>query len=245
MITGLDFLATGDYPGRFFIAGNDAQGRPFVFYGMTSRQPVNQARFFGYLPQTKEAVVKLSAEHSGEQEEIILHPAVIIGEDVLATGNGRQVEALRDWTKDPRQDIYSALMKSLRDWSYEEDLPAYTPRISALVKRGMVCTNIISRGQPSNVSMRRFNEFTINPGQGVLLATYSGQDEDVPSGFQGDPIEFDISWKTLEEGLNEINRTLANKPNGRDYRPRLVGVYLNGTVPTVRVSDRGKVSGFN
>lgn len=230
MNDNLEALANMVYSGRGIIVGMTPNGNSFVGYSLTGRSPSSQAR---ELVETESGIVRTSVTDEEQLRKgnpaLLLYPAIIpVNSKAIIAGNGVQTELLyREVSKPPYSQIMLAdididperfLIKSFSaseprfdaktdSWidiaSYEPDDPNFTPRINGLIIGIKACLNIICKDS-SNRSDSKYFPMNLKPGEGHLITTYAGGNEDPLKPFEGKPLEVGIESTTPEDLVESI-----------------------------------------
>jgi len=123
-------LAACEYPGRFIFIGQEkGSGVGVVAYGITGRSPSSQAR---KMELDRDTIWVRPTDRSLLQKgniDLLIYPSVFCLSRGIAVSNGKQtvdVMACLSQGDNPAEILAFAL----KNWDYEPDEPAYTPRIS-------------------------------------------------------------------------------------------------------------------
>lgn len=219
-----DILAIREYPGRFIVLGNTPSNQQVVIYGITGRSPSSQAR---------RLFVKNGAIHTEPTDptalakgnpSLLLYKAVARTHDVQVASNGEQTNVILREILDfeSSEEEYTPLELLVRSFafhepspqdpninlsSHEPDDPNYTPRISGVLRGPEGAFAILKKGDFGGEEKHYF-EFSLAPGSGRFISTYTGQNvrggEKLPS-FRGEPLYIDLSHAP------EDAQTLANQ----------------------------------
>jgi IMP cyclohydrolase len=216
----LDLQSIIPYPGRLIIIGAPAEtGRVVVAYAITGRSPASQARRLIFEasavwtePLDPDAVKEGNAE-------LLIYRAIAI-DRMIAVSNGQQTDditkALKNFGKeDGPEDI---LTRALKDWTYEPDAPHFTPRISGCVLTGgTAALSLIRRGEDGK-RLASFSSWVLQAGQGRLIATYSGPEEDPLPAFSGEPVDVKIGSASAKDMAEALYQALKPAFPKKDYR---------------------------
>jgi IMP cyclohydrolase len=226
MIDPLANLSAMTYPGRVILIGLDAVAEHIVAgYAITGRSRSSQARRLKLEadsvwtePIDEEAMRK-------ERLDLLIYRAIAIGRGI-AVSNGRQMEdVLRAFRK--RKKPENVLRQALSHWSYEPDAPHFTPRISGCaLPSGRACLSIIKRAD-NDTSERLFFPYDLEPGNGRMIATYSGKEETPLPSFSGDPLAMEIKATDAATLAKAIYSALEPEDPARDYRVAVACVYAS------------------
>jgi len=93
--------------------------------------------------------------------------------------------------------------------TYEPDAPAFTPRISGCLAgdAGLAIARRLPDGRPR----RQFFPVPLIPGQGRLLATYTGEDGDPLPSFEGEPRPVGLAEQIPQETAAAVFEALGPK----------------------------------
>jgi len=219
-MNGLSLPNVMPYPGRFIIIGGSPRAnRVIVVYAVTGRSPASQARrltFEGSAVWTE----PLDQDTVGKgQVELLIYRAIAVDRRI-AVSNGRQTDDIAKVLKraGPEERPEDVLSRSLESWTYEPDYPHYTPRISGCVLTGGRAGMSIIRRREDGERLVSFFSWTIDPGKGRMIATYSGREESPLPSFSGEPIEINTGEAAAKETAEAIYQALAPEQPAQDYR---------------------------
>jgi hypothetical protein len=130
----------------------------------------------------------------------IIYNAVVQQKDALIVSNGIQTDAVANGYRRNK-----SLSDSLRDFSYEDDKPNYTPRITAVLEpdgryKLAILKAIGVKSLFPGLSVYEYNY--PEAGVGQILHTYQGDGDPLPS-FEGTPVPIAIDGG-LEETINQV-----------------------------------------
>ncbi len=219
-MSGLNLQAITPYPGRLIIIGASSRAeKVIVAYAITGRSTASQARRLTFEasavwtePLDDDAVKSGNAD-------LLIYRAIAI-DRMIAVSNGRQTDdlarVLKKIAKEDRpEDI---LARGLENWSYEPDSPHFTPRISGCVLTGGVAgLSLIKRGD-DGTRLASFSSWVLEPGQGRLIATYSGLEENPLPSFSGEPMAVEIGEAGAKDMAEAVFQALKPAGPEKDYR---------------------------
>jgi IMP cyclohydrolase len=223
---GEDFsvLRDKEYPGRVIIIGRDLQGKNCVIvYAITGRSPSSQARMIEITAEG--AWVKPTDEEilAKGNRELLIYPAILYGQGI-AVSNGRQTVDIRDRLS-PQRDPVDILSSALNHWKYEPDAPTYTPRISGCVLPGGKAALGIIKRHTDGSSARDYIRIPMLPGEGKMIATYSGKNKDPLPSFEGEPQDVSLIYGTPEETAQAVDSALKGPKPEQDFRVAVACVF--------------------
>lgn len=238
MTEPLEALANMEYPGRFIIIGQNPAGINLIAYGVTGRSPSSQARRLVAEKDGREVYVRPTDENIVNQgnRDLLIYPAIIARDNGIAVSNGAHTT---DIVKNlSRTSPSHVLSQGLKDWIYEPDAPNFTPRIAACVKDGKrFATHIIKKGE-SEEPYTMNHSFTLNPGRGNLVATYTGVNQDPLPSFESHGLEVQIPWETAQAAVQGIYDVLAPEHPEKDFRVGVAVVFINGENVETKIINR-------
>jgi IMP cyclohydrolase len=235
------------YPGRAIIIGRTPDDRhDVVVYAVTGRSRSSQARRLvhegGGTVRTE--VTDRQPSQSGN-ERLLLYRCLRPFPGGLAVSNGAQTDLIWETIRHlmesaplpPAEEILRQafqrphLPSGVDVTRYEPDAPTYTPRISGCLA-GDAALAIVRRrpdGSP------QWNYFTVplKPGQGRLLATYSGENRDPLPAFAGDPREVGLIGRSPGETAEAVFQALSPEKGGPDLRVGVATLFRD--IPTGRL----------
>ncbi|MDR0916089.1 MAG: IMP cyclohydrolase [Oscillospiraceae bacterium] len=200
-----DFLIGNRYPGRGILIGRAVNKNSlFVAYFIMGRSENSRNRVF---VRTDDGIKTVAADPSKltDPSLVIYHPVRKLGDALIVT-NGDQTDTIRDALSAGRKFHGSVMSRE-----FEPDPPIYTPRISAILRRGGAFTIAIAKnvGADTPTPAHYFFEFA-NPETGVgrFISTYA-HDGNPPPSFSGEPVAValpetldalcDGLWSALDE----------------------------------------------
>ncbi len=94
--------------------------------------------------------------------------------------------------------------------SYEPDAPHNTPRINAMLQEKNLCMHIVKKEPESEKPQHWYYRYSLNDlqGQGKLLATYDGKNENPLPSFQGATRTITHNWIIPEQAAEEVYTAL-------------------------------------
>jgi IMP cyclohydrolase len=225
-MNGLVSLSAMPYPGRVIIIGASPEhDKVTIAYAVTGRSPASRARrltFEGSAVWTE----PLDAETLKKGAADLLFYRAIAIERRIAVSNGRQtddiVKVLRQAAEQmPPEDI---LARALETWTYEPDPPHFTPRISGCVlAEGRAGLSIIKR-QADGARRALFFSWTLRPGQGKLISTYAGGEENPLAPFAGKPLDVETREPTARAMAEAVYEALKPQNPEKDYRVAVASI---------------------
>ncbi|MGD2245382.1 MAG: IMP cyclohydrolase [Candidatus Aminicenantes bacterium] len=226
MTTGLDNLSKKEYPGRVIVIGLDRYAENIiVVYAITGRSPSSQARKM--VSERAQILVTPTDESLIKQgnTNLLIYPAISFSEN-LAVSNGKQTEDILDFLKSPESESAVGVLESaLSKWDYEPDAPNFTPRISGCIRSSQdAALSIIKRDADGN-SERNYYKIFLKPGQGKLMATYSGENRDPLPSFSGVPEDVFLQEPTAEDTASAVYEALQPKNRKKDFRVAVACVF--------------------
>ena len=140
---------------------------------------------------------------------MILYTAVTKFENKIIISNGNHTKTILNEIKRNKN-----FEESLKNTTYEDDPPIFTPRISAILEikeeKQKYIFSIIKKSI-TNSTARFFFEFDpITKGSGHMIHTYKQQDNNMTHSFNLEPVSIKIP-ETLDEFTNSIWNSLNLK----------------------------------
>ena len=222
---GFDNLKKMEYAGRIIILGADRTGEnTIVVYAVTGRSPSSQARRI--VLEKNRLLVRPSDESLVQmgRVDLLIYPAVVLSRRGIAVRNGRQTDDVLAELQGSSGAV-EILKKSLSSWAFEPDKPAYTPRISGCVLPSReAALSIIKRGGDGSV-IRDYFDVPIRSGEGLMMATYSGENKDPLPSFSGEPAEVSIFEQNASSTAEAVYEALKPEEREKDFRVAVACVY--------------------
>jgi IMP cyclohydrolase len=220
-------LLLKEYPGRLIIIGKSrSAGKVVIAYAITGRSPSSQARkilFEGataWVRPTDEEILKQG------QPDLLIYPAVRLASGI-AVGNGRQTQSVHDAMSEGA-DPTAVLAAAHAPWEFEPDAPNFTPRISGCVTSGERAALSIIKRSPGGGVLRHYYEFPLTPGEGYLIATYSGENRSPLPSFEGDPLPVKLDAPDAAAAAGELYAALAPDAGNPDFRVSAFCIFAGG-----------------
>lgn len=224
------------YSGRGITLGATPSGSPFVGYSLTGRSPSSQARKLVYDEQT--GVIRTDVTDKTQLEKgspaLLIYPAIAFKKGIFVASNGAQTKLvyaqaigsaeIPDWIL--RAAFVSPVLEydeKGKRWiditTFEPDDPNFTPRITACLDGicGEAGFHIVRKD--GSKRQHETHPFKLNPGEGKLITTYLGGNEDPLLPFVGAPLRVQIQSESAQEIAESIYDSIGGgeKP-GDDYR---------------------------
>ncbi len=223
---GVSALREMAYPGRVIIIGKDPTGENVVVvYSITGRSPSSQARRIVF--ESNRALVKPTDEAllADADAELLIYPAIFVARRI-SVSNGRQTPAIHAvW--DPELNPAELLCRALGKWTYEPDFPNFTPRISGcVISPDSAALSIIKRAKGGG-SLKNTFEFPLTPGEGKMIATYSGENINPLPPFQGEPRDVNLTGVTPRKTAEAIYAALGPAQSDQDFRVATACVFIH------------------
>lgn len=217
-------LSAMAYPGRIIIIGQNADAdKCVVVYAITGRSPSSQARELAikgnavWAMPTDENVLKQG------NIDLLVYTAIAFGRGI-AVSNGRQTADILNQIQN-KDEPEQVLSSGLGHWTYEPDSPHFTPRISGcILPSGKACLSIIKKGKDGSAE-RSFFAWTLEPGKGKLITTYTGKEEHPLPSFTGNPLLIEIKERSAAALAEAVYATLRPQNPEKDYRVAVACVY--------------------
>lgn len=225
MCKGLENLSSKEYPGRIIVLGQDKSGQNVVvIYAITGRSPSTQAR---RLEHSKDTIwVKPTDKILLEKGNIdlLIYPSVFCLPHGIAISNGKQTADIMACLGQG-ESAAEILVFALKNWAYEPDVPAYTPRISGCVLPNKNAALSIIRRASNGKALRNVYEFPLVPGEGKMIMTYQGTNRDPLSSFSGEPLDLEIKASSPQEVAGCVYETLEPEDKKKDLRVAVACVF--------------------
>ncbi len=225
----LQALKNMEYPGRVIVLGRDpADAFDVVVYAVTGRSPSSQAR---RLEREGPAIVTkptdLEILKTGNPD-LLVYPAIVLA-GRTAVSNGKQTDDVARAATGP---LVAALETALRGWAYEPDAPNFTPRISGLIApegRAALCS--IKRSEDGS-PRRSYFEWTLQPGQAGMIATYAGPNRNPLPVFSGEPLPLQLGEDSAEKTAADFYEALGPEGRTGDFRVAVACAFVSRTEPS-------------
>ena len=227
MTKGLEKLIEMDYPGRLIIIGAEKTGRRVcVVYAVTGRSPSSQARKIEFSDQ--QFLVKptdVSILKTGNVD-LLIYPAIKISEGIVVS-NGKQTDDIQDAIRGAGNAVH-VLEMSLEKWTYEPDVPTFTPRISGCVLPSKSAAFSIIKKAEDGSAQRKYFEIPLLPGKGKMISTYAGENRDPLPSFKNDPEDVSLSCSSAEDMAEAVYEALKpRKEINEDFRVAVACVFCD------------------
>lgn len=164
-----DTIKNLGYPGRILVVAKTTDNNLAVCFGICGRTESSRGVQFALNDDKSVSVIP----HNHQQENALHHyRAIVRSPHRFFAGNGTHIDVLASRVA---QGLTPA--ESFHNLSYEQDAPAYTPRISAyLDDRGnvIVGTAYAPRTGGDTAECQSIHTTQVDPGTGFLLTTYHG-----------------------------------------------------------------------
>ncbi|MES2470836.1 MAG: IMP cyclohydrolase [Patescibacteria group bacterium] len=214
-----NLFASNPYPGRFILIGRDSvSGNLVQVYGLTGRSENSRNRVF-----SSDDDGRLFTEAADPAK--VKDPSLIIYNAMLETvcdgkkrcivSNGDQTDSVIAYFNRGENNDGDTLVAALQGRQYEPDQPNFTPRITGMCFPAFTkhITLSVLRKSVFNDSCDRcfYHYVNIPAGYGMLISTYSGDGNPLPS-FRGEPMLMPLKGdptdilETYWGALNEANR---------------------------------------
>jgi IMP cyclohydrolase len=251
------------YSGRGIITGMTPEGNSFMGYSLTGRSPPSQARRLVY--DEKSGVIRTEVTDKEQLEKgspaLLLYPAIVREKDSLIASNGAQTKLIftriqmdSNTTRDTLDSaFYSPCFeydKKDQKWiditTYEPDAPNSTPRISALLRERLAGSKDAAAMHivRSNGGVRESHTFpvTLLEGQGRVITTYSGGNENPLLPFEGRPLEVGVGSNTPENIVDSIYAAIQGGANpGDNYCVSAAVMMLKDGRTQVAIRNRSEI----
>lgn len=214
-----------DYPGRLIVIGQEKNGGSvFAVYAITGRSASSQAR---KLELEKEAIwVKPTDRDLLKQGNIdlLIYPSLFFLPQGMAISNGKQTVDVMACLGQG-ESASEVLAFALKNWDYEPDAPAFTPRISGCILPNKSAALSLIKKAPDDSTIRNIYEFSLLPGTGRMIMTYEGENKDPLPSYAGEPEEVAIEGTSSREVAEQVYASLAPRKGGRDFRVAVACVF--------------------
>jgi len=222
-------LRQKEYPGRLIILGQDPGAHNVIaVYAITARSPSSQAR---KLVRKADSIWTEATDEktlSTGKTELLLYPTIYLSQGI-AIGNGQQTLDIRNNLTSEKSPL-QILCTALDGWSYENDPPIFTPRISGcLVSSERAALGLIKRSGNGS-AFRSIFEFPLIAGEGFLISTYQGKSRDSVLAFAGEPEQVKLEARSAEDLAEAVYLSLAPTKGERDLRVAVVSVFSSDLI---------------
>jgi len=231
MAKGLESLEGMEYPGRAIILGKSNSNLQTAVYILTGRSTSSQARIL--VEKERDGIYTQPLDIKKiERPDLLIYPSILFNSEGVAISNGQQTKSINElmdgFYMSSKERPSEILAKALRDWTYEDDKPNYTPRISGCLmggNAGMAALAILKQGY--NCTTTDIFEFGTSRGKGKLIATYTGENKDPLPSFEGVPLAVELPGDSAKEIAENIYNALAPKNPAKDFRVSVAAVILD------------------
>lgn len=235
MKTLSEVLSSMEYPGRFFVLGNQDENL-FVLYGITARSASSQARKI-IVNKSKSILEDLVLRVKPTDSELLslgnpnllIYKAVMARESeggCIAVSNGAQTEHI--FKKLGRNNALDVLANVHRQFEYEPDPPNYTPRISGILTSDKRCViGRITKDEEFEIPLREEFSYSLLNKTGRFISTYSGANTNPLPSFREDPILVEADYRDSKEAVNAAYESIIHNGNN-DFRVSVAGIFHLG-----------------
>lgn len=218
-------MVNSEYPGRLIIIGQEGiSGHMLVVYAITGRSVSSQAR---KMEREKEAIwVKPTDTNLLKKgnKDLLIYPSVFFLPQGIAISNGKQsvdIMACMGQSESPAE----ILALALKNWGYEPDEPAFTPRISGCLLGNKRAALSLIRRAPDGSNWKSLHEFSVVPGKGKMIMTYEGVNADPLPSFKGEPLDVQIEGSAPQKVAEMVYESLQPKKASQDLRVSVACVF--------------------
>ncbi|MCX6774913.1 MAG: hypothetical protein NTY99_02365 [DPANN group archaeon] len=134
----------------------------------------------------------------------------------MTVGNGIQTKDVESSLLNNLENPIEALTEAHQNWTYEDDPPVFTPRISGCVSSlsGRIsdckaAIGIIKQAADGSAVRHQF-EIPLIPGRGKLITAYNTHYEKNPPAFEGEPLDVRLASIPADKMAREIYDRLHN-----------------------------------
>ena len=221
-------LLKTEYPGRLIIIGQEeATQNVLVVYAITGRSASSQARKMEQEDDTiwvKPTDMDLLKKGN---VNLLIYPSIFSVSEGIAISNGKQTVDVMACLGQG-ESAAEILSFALKNWDYEPDDPNFTPRISGCILPNKSAALSLIRKAPDGSSLRNIFEFSVVPGKGKMIMTYTGENKDPLPSFKGEPLDVEIKSSAPQELANWVYESLAPQEEGDDFRVSVACVFRSG-----------------
>lgn len=233
------------YSGRGITLGATPSGNQFVGYSLTGRSSSSQARKLVYDEQA--GVIRTDVTDETQLERgspaLLIYPAIAFGNEMFVASNGAQTKlvyaravrtaetpekVLRDAFDSPVLEYDTKDKRWIDITTYEPDDPNFTPRISACLDG--ICGEAgfhITRKE-GLMRQQEIHTFKLNPGEGRVITTYLGGNENPLLPFVGAPLRVQIQSESAQEIAESIYDSIRGGEKPEDNFRVAAAVAMTG-----------------
>jgi IMP cyclohydrolase len=214
-----------EYPGRLILIGQEESTQNvLVVYAITGRSASSQAR---KMEQEEDTIWVKPTDMDLLKKgniDLLIYPSVFSLSAGIAISNGKQTVDIMA-CMGQGDSAAEILAFALKNWDYEPDDPNFTPRISGCVLPNKSAALSLIRRAPDGSSLRNIFEFSVVPGKGKMIMTYTGENKDPLPSYKGEPQDVEIRGSTPQELADWVYESLAPQEKGRDFRVSVACVF--------------------
>jgi phosphoribosylglycinamide formyltransferase-1 len=219
-MSGLNLQSIMPYPGRLIIIGaTSAADKVIVAYAVTGRSASSQARRLTFEASSVWTEPLEESRIDKGNVDLLIYRAIAI-DRMIAVSNGRQTDdvarALKKAGQKGRPE--EILARALKSWTYEPDSPHFTPRISGCVLTGGAAGLCLIRRGEDGTRLVSSCSWELDPGQGRMIATYSGREDSPLPSFSGEPVAIEVKSATARDMAEALYQALKPAVPEKDYR---------------------------
>jgi IMP cyclohydrolase len=219
-MSGLNLQSIMPYPGRLIIIGASSDAdRVIIAYAVTGRSAASQARRLTFEGSAVWTEPLDDGSIDKGNADLLIYRAIAI-DRMIAVSNGRQTDDIAQALKKAGQDDRpkDILARALESWTYEPDGPHFTPRISGCVMTGGAAGLCLIRRGKDGTRLVSSSSWELDPGQGRMIATYSGREESPLPSFLGEPVAVEVARATARDMAGALYQALKPVVPEKDYR---------------------------
>jgi phosphoribosylglycinamide formyltransferase-1 len=219
-MSGLNLQSIMPYPGRLIIIGASSDAdRVIIAYAVTGRSAASQARRLTFEGSAVWTEPLDDGSLDKGNADLLIYRAIAI-DRMIAVSNGRQTDDIAQALKKAGQDDRpeDILARALESWTYEPDGPHFTPRISGCVMTGGAAGLCLIRRGKDGTRLVSSSFWELDPGQGRMIATYSGREESPLPSFLGEPVAVEVGRATARDMAGALYQALKPVVPEKDYR---------------------------
>ncbi len=209
----LEDLRQNVYPGRGIICGMDETGQYIVqIYWIMGRSENSRNRVFVFDEINGTVKTEAANPELVKDASLIIYTAMAEKNLRYVVSNGHQTLSVANGS------VNRGILPLTKIWSYEDDAPNFTPRITASVFLGENDDSgysaeiaVFKKEDKSNVCLKSSYVANLEPKFGHCITTYDGDGNPLPS-FSKDPYllpllgDIEQITDTIWDALNEDNR---------------------------------------